>query len=42
MTCNLESTDFNKAHYRKFLLSLVNLFNEDRSFLDDRARLIIR
>ncbi|KAM7359395.1 protein VAC14 homolog [Cochliomyia hominivorax] len=37
-----ETTDFNKAHYRKFLLSLVNLFNEDKSFLNNRASLIIR
>uniref|UniRef100_A0A1I8PF19 Protein VAC14 homolog n=1 Tax=Stomoxys calcitrans TaxID=35570 RepID=A0A1I8PF19_STOCA len=36
------TADFNKAHYRKFLLSLVNLFSEDKSFLDNRASLIIR
>ncbi|KAL9897553.1 protein VAC14 homolog [Glossina fuscipes fuscipes] len=37
-----ETTDFNKANYRKFLLSLIKLFSEDKSFLDNRASLIIR
>lgn len=38
----LDSRDFNKAHYRKFLLSLLNLFSEEKKFLDNRASLIIR
>ncbi|ALC45820.1 CG5608, partial [Drosophila busckii] len=34
--------DFNKTHYRKFLLSLLNLFSEEKLMLDNRASLIIR
>ncbi|TDG42934.1 hypothetical protein AWZ03_010639 [Drosophila navojoa] len=34
--------DFNKPHYRKFLLSLLNLFTEDKLILENRASLIIR
>ncbi|XP_032589781.1 protein VAC14 homolog isoform X2 [Drosophila mojavensis] len=33
--------DFNKPHYRKFLLSLLNLFTEDKLILENRASLII-
>ncbi|XP_017477393.1 PREDICTED: protein VAC14 homolog [Rhagoletis zephyria] len=41
-TYSKESSDFNKVHYRKFLLSLINLFGEEKKFLDNRASLIIR
>ncbi|XP_014085882.1 protein VAC14 homolog isoform X1 [Bactrocera oleae] len=41
-THNEDSRDFNKAHYRKFLLSLLNLFSEEKKFLENRASLIIR
>ncbi|XP_064551155.1 protein VAC14 homolog [Drosophila montana] len=34
--------DFNKPHYRKFLLSLLNLFSEEKVILETRASLIIR
>ncbi|KAH8358614.1 hypothetical protein KR093_001255 [Drosophila rubida] len=34
--------DFNKTHYRKFLLSLLNLFSEEKLILENRASLIIR
>lgn len=37
-----ETTDYNKVHYRKFLLSLIQLFSEEKTFLDNRASLIIR
>lgn len=36
------SENFHKAHYRKFLQNLVNLFSGDKCFLDNRASLIIR
>ncbi|XP_067619606.1 protein VAC14 homolog [Eurosta solidaginis] len=39
---NKDSNDFNKVSYRKFLLSLLNLFGEEKKFLDNRASLIIR
>ncbi|KAH8236575.1 hypothetical protein KR026_005984 [Drosophila bipectinata] len=34
--------DFKKTHYRKFLLSLLNLFSEEKLILENRASLIIR
>ncbi|EDW81518.1 uncharacterized protein Dwil_GK12108 [Drosophila willistoni] len=34
--------DFNKSHYRKFLLSLLKLFSEEKLILENRASLIIR
>lgn len=34
--------DFNKTHYRKFLLSLLQLFSEEKLILENRASLIIR
>ncbi|XP_017076904.2 protein VAC14 homolog [Drosophila eugracilis] len=37
-----ELNDFDKSHYRKFLLSLLNLFNEEKLILENRASLIIR
>ncbi|KAH8402579.1 hypothetical protein KR215_002573 [Drosophila sulfurigaster] len=38
-----ESKDnFDKTHYRKFLLSLLNLFSEEKLILENRASLIIR
>lgn len=37
-----ELNDFNKSHYRKFLLSLLNLFSEEKLILENRASLIIR
>ncbi|XP_055376093.1 protein VAC14 homolog [Condylostylus longicornis] len=37
-----ESGDFNKTHYRKFLLSLSNLFHSEKQFLENRGSLIIR
>ncbi|XP_055906831.1 protein VAC14 homolog [Eupeodes corollae] len=37
-----DSSDFNKTHYRKFLISLLNLFSEEKQFLEKRGSLIIR
>lgn len=36
------SDDFNQSQYRKFLLSLLNLFSEDKVFLENRGALVIR
>ncbi|KAH8347408.1 hypothetical protein KR059_010547 [Drosophila kikkawai] len=36
-----ELNDFKKTHYRKFLLSLLNLFSEEKLILENRASLII-
>lgn len=33
---------FNKGQYRKFLYSLLNLFSEEKQFLENRGSLIIR
>ncbi|XP_037956925.1 protein VAC14 homolog [Teleopsis dalmanni] len=41
-TSSNDPTDFNKTHYREFLLSLLKLFSEEKQFLDHRASLIIR
>lgn len=35
-------TNINKTNYRKFLISLLNLFSEDKPFLENRGSLIIR
>ena len=34
--------DINKTHYRKFIVSLLNLFSEEKPFLEKRGSLIIR
>ncbi|XP_034117781.1 protein VAC14 homolog [Drosophila nasuta] len=37
-----DTENFDKTHYRKFLLSLLNLFSEEKLILENRASLIIR
>ncbi|XP_037026812.1 protein VAC14 homolog [Bradysia coprophila] len=41
-TTNTKDTNINKTHYRKFLISLLNLFSEEKPFLENRGSLIIR
>ncbi|KAJ6637968.1 Protein VAC14 like, partial [Pseudolycoriella hygida] len=41
-TTNTTDTNINKTHYRKFLISLLNLFSEEKPFLENRGSLIIR
>ncbi|KAH8306352.1 hypothetical protein KR018_008748 [Drosophila ironensis] len=38
---NRELNDFKNTHYRKFLLSLLNLFSEEKLILENKANLII-
>lgn len=35
-------TNINQTNYRKFLVSLLNLFSEEKQFLENRGSLIIR
>lgn len=37
-----KDNEFNQTQYRKFLLSLLNLFQEEKPFLENRGSLIIR
>jgi vacuole morphology and inheritance protein 14 len=37
-----KGSEFNQAQYRKFLVSLLNLFSDDKVFLEKRGSLIIR
>lgn len=37
-----KDNEFNQTQYRKFLLSLLNLFSEEKPFLENRGSLIIR
>ncbi|XP_055679622.1 protein VAC14 homolog [Lutzomyia longipalpis] len=39
---NSANDDFKQTQYRKFLLSLLNLFSEEKSFLENKGSLIIR
>lgn len=37
-----KEAEFNQLQYRKFLMSLLNLFSEEKPFLENRGSLIIR
>lgn len=39
---NKTDADINRTHYRKFVISLLNLFSEEKPFLENRGSLIIR
>lgn len=39
---NSKDAELNQTHYRKFLVNLLNLFSEEKTFLENRGTFIIR